>query len=44
MPPWLFKEHSLELPGVEIVQTSARSYEMGTVLPHVLGRVGKSRG
>ena len=35
------KEHSLELPGVEIVQTSARSYEMGTVLPHVLGRVGK---
>ena len=35
------KEHSLSLPGVEIVETSARSYEQSTVLPHVLGRVGK---
>ncbi len=35
------KEHSLSLPGVEIVQTSTRSYEQSTVLPHVLGRVGK---
>ena len=35
------KENSLSLPGVEIVETSARSYEQGTVLPHVLGRVGK---
>ena len=35
------KENSLTLPGVEIVETSARSYEQGTVLPHVLGRVGK---
>ena len=35
------KEHSLSLPGVEIVETSTRSYEQGTVLPHVLGRVGK---
>ena len=35
------KENSLSLPGVEIVQTSTRSYEQGTVLPHVLGRVGK---
>ena len=35
------KEHSLTLPGVEIVETSTRSYEQGTVLPHVLGRVGK---
>ena len=35
------KERSLSLPGVEIVQTSTRSYEVGTILPHVLGRVGK---
>ena len=35
------KEHSLSLPGVEIVETSTRSYEQGTVLPHVLGRAGK---
>ena len=35
------KEHSLSLPGVEIVETSTRTYEQGTVLPHVLGRVGK---
>ena len=35
------KENSLSLPGVEIVETSPRSYEQGTVLPHVLGRVGK---
>ena len=35
------KEHSLSLPGVEIVETSTRSYEQGTTLPHVLGRVGK---
>ena len=35
------KEHSLSLPGVEIVETSTRSYEQSAVLPHVLGRVGK---
>lgn len=35
------KEHSLSLPGVEVVETSTRSYEQSTVLPHVLGRVGK---
>ena len=35
------KEHGLSLPGVEIVETSTRSYEQSTVLPHVLGRVGK---
>ena len=35
------KEHSLTLPGVEIAQTSVRSYTDGTILPHVLGRVGK---
>ena len=35
------KENSLSLPGVEIVETSTRSYEQGAVLPHVLGRVGK---
>lgn len=35
------KEHSLALQGVEIVDTSERSYERGDVLPHVLGRVGK---
>lgn len=35
------KENSLSLPGVEIVQTSTRSYEQSTILPAVLGRVGK---
>ena len=35
------KENSLSLPGVEIVETSTRSYERGDILPHVLGRVGK---
>ena len=35
------KEHSLQLPGVEIVETSARSYEQGDIVPAVLGRVGK---
>lgn len=35
------KERSLTLLGVDIVETSARSYPDGTILPHVLGRVGK---
>lgn len=35
------KEHSLQLPGVEIVETSARSYDQSDVIPAVLGRVGK---
>ena len=35
------KEHSLTLPGVEIAETSVRSYTDGTILPHVMGRVGK---
>ena len=33
------KEHSLVLPGVEIAETTVRSYVDGTILPHVLGRV-----
>ena len=35
------KENSLSLPGVEIVETSTRSYDEGSIIPHVLGRVGK---
>ena len=35
------KEHSLQLPGVEIVETSARSYNQSDIIPAVLGRVGK---
>ena len=35
------KEHSLQLPGVEIVETSARSYDQSNIIPAVLGRVGK---
>ena len=35
------KERSLSLGGAEIVETSMRSYPDGTVLPHVLGSVGK---
>ncbi|MBQ5755313.1 MAG: peptidase, partial [Oscillospiraceae bacterium] len=35
------KERSLSLPGVEIVETALRSYPDGTLLPHVLGSVGK---
>ena len=37
----VIKEHSLSLPGAEIVETSTRSYEQGDILPAVLGRVGK---
>ena len=29
------------MPGVEIVETSTRSYDEGGIIPHVLGRVGK---
>ncbi len=35
------KEHNLTLPGVEVAETSVRSYTDGTILPHVLGRVGQ---
>ena len=35
------KEHSLQLPGVEIVETSARSYDQSDIIQAVLGRVGK---
>lgn len=35
------KERSLTLWGVDIVETSTRSYPDGTILPHVVGRVGK---
>ena len=35
------KERSLSLAGAEIVETSMRSYPDGTVLPRVLGSVGK---
>ena len=35
------KENSLSLPGVEIVETSARSYDQSDIIPAVLGRVGK---
>ena len=35
------REHSLQLPGVEIVETSARSYDQSDIIPAVLGRVGK---
>ena len=34
------KEHSMDLPGVDIVEESIRSYPDGTILPHVLGTVG----
>ncbi len=34
------KERSLTLSGAEVVETSVRSYTDGTILPHVLGRVG----
>jgi penicillin-binding protein 2 len=35
------KERSLTLLGVDIAQTTIRSYPDGTILPHVIGRVGK---
>ncbi len=35
------KERSLTLTGIEIVETSVRTYPDGTILPHVLGRVSK---
>ena len=34
------KEHSMDMPGVSIVEESTRSYPDGTLLPHVLGMVG----
>ena len=35
------KERSLTLAGVEIVESSQRAYPDGTVLPHILGSLGK---
>lgn len=35
------KERSLTLSGVDIAESSVRSYPDGTVLPHMLGRVSK---
>lgn len=35
------KERSLTLAGVDILESTRRSYPDGTVLPHILGRVGK---
>ncbi|MCI2047441.1 MAG: peptidase [Faecalibacterium sp.] len=37
----MIKEHSLTISGAEIVETSVRSYPDGTILPHVIGSVGK---
>lgn len=34
------KEHSMEMPGVDVVEESIRYYPDGTLLPHVLGKVG----
>ncbi len=34
------KEHSYELPGVDIVETAIRNYENGTVAPHIIGTIG----
>ena len=37
---FVISENLRELAGVEINETSRRYYENGTILPHVLGRVG----
>ena len=34
------KERSMSLPGVQVLETSRRSYPDGTILPHILGSVG----
>ena len=34
------KERSMNLPGVQVIETSRRSYPDGTILPHILGSVG----
>ena len=34
------KERSMSLPGVQVIETSRRSYPDGTILPHILGSVG----
>lgn len=34
------KEHSMEMLGVDVVEESIRYYPDGTLLPHVLGKVG----
>ncbi len=35
------EERSMALHGVQIIETASRTYPDGTVLPHVLGNVGK---
>ena len=34
------KERSMNLPGVQVIETSRRTYPDGTILPHILGSVG----
>ena len=38
------KEHSLQLPGVEIVETSARSYDQSDIIPGRAGPCGQDHG
>lgn len=35
------KEHNLDLPGVDIVEEAIRSYPDPTLMPHILGSIGK---
>ena len=37
----MVKEHSLTIAGASIEEASVRSYPDGTILPHVMGSVGK---
>ncbi len=36
----IISEYSRELPGVELIQSSDRYYEEGTLIPHLLGTLG----
>lgn len=37
----IVRENSLNIPGVEIEETSVRAYPDGTVMPHLIGSVSK---
>ncbi len=36
----IISEYSRDLPGIEIIQSSERHYEDGTLIPHLLGTLG----
>ena len=35
------KEHSIDMPGVDVVEEAVRHYPDSTLMPHILGTIGK---